>query len=77
MSFKIASPTGDHPKMFVCICRGVSLNAVHAAVEAGAETPEAVEAACGAGGDCGTCVREVAEVIRERRGRTVTHSQAA
>ena len=63
--------------MFVCICRAVSATTVRAVVDAGAETPEAVEVACGAGGDCGTCHAEVAAIIDERRRRAVIRSQAA
>ena len=52
--------------MFVCICRAVTLRHVAAVVESGATSVDAVEAACGAGGDCGTCRREIAGIIRER-----------
>jgi bacterioferritin-associated ferredoxin len=49
--------------MFVCICRAVTLARIRAVVEGGARTVDAVEAACGAGGDCGTCRDEIAEAI--------------
>jgi bacterioferritin-associated ferredoxin len=61
--------------MFVCICRAVSLGRVRAAIDGGATTLDAIEAVCGAGGDCGTCRREIAALIREKRA--VETSQAA
>lgn len=54
--------------MFVCICRAVTLTRLRDAVEAGARTVDAVEVACGAGSDCGTCRDEIAEVIGACRG---------
>jgi bacterioferritin-associated ferredoxin len=53
--------------MFVCICQGVTLSGVRAAVESGAATLDAVEAACGAGGDCGTCRADLDCIIRDLR----------
>jgi bacterioferritin-associated ferredoxin len=52
--------------MFVCMCRAVKLSRLGALIDAGAVTVDAVEAACGAGGDCGTCRDEIADVIRTR-----------
>ena len=49
--------------MFVCICRAVTLSRVTAVVETGAANVDAVEAACGAGGDCGSCRSEIASII--------------
>jgi bacterioferritin-associated ferredoxin len=54
--------------MFVCICRAVTLNRLLATVDSGARTLEAVEASCGAGGDCGTCRREIAELLERPVG---------
>jgi bacterioferritin-associated ferredoxin len=63
--------------MFVCICRAVTLNRLLATVDSGARTLEAVEASCGAGGDCGTCRREIAELLRERPASGRADSEAA
>jgi bacterioferritin-associated ferredoxin len=54
--------------VFVCICRAVTLARLRATIDGGADTLDAVEAACGAGGDCGTCRDEIAGTIRERCG---------
>jgi bacterioferritin-associated ferredoxin len=48
--------------MYVCICRAVTEERVRASIEAGADTIEAVAAACGAGSDCGACH----EIIEDR-----------
>jgi bacterioferritin-associated ferredoxin len=50
--------------MIVCLCLAVSERAVHAAIEGGATTPEAVRATCGAGGGCGACLATVADMLR-------------
>lgn len=63
--------------MFVCICRAVTVNRLLATVDSGARTLEEVEASCGAGGDCGTCRRAIAELIRERPVGGRTDSEAA
>ena len=49
--------------MIVCSCFAVSSSELEALVESGADTVEAVGAACGAGTDCGACRAEVAELI--------------
>jgi bacterioferritin-associated ferredoxin len=49
--------------MFVCMCRAVTLSRVRSVVEDGAASLDAIEAACGAGGDCGTCRAELADVL--------------
>jgi bacterioferritin-associated ferredoxin len=53
--------------MFVCLCVGVSNQAVAAAVDAGASTCNEVAAACGAGSECGRCRRTVRAIIDGRR----------
>jgi bacterioferritin-associated ferredoxin len=53
--------------MYVCICRAVTMSRIKAAVRAGAATVDAVEEACGAGGDCGSCREEIEGVIFDCR----------
>jgi bacterioferritin-associated ferredoxin len=63
--------------MFVCICRRVTTAGVEQVIAAGARTCAAVEAACGAGGDCGTCRREIVELLRARRTEARADAEAA
>jgi len=49
--------------MLVCHCLGVTDRTIREAVHAGAETPEDVRDACGAGGGCGGCKELVSDVI--------------
>ena len=49
--------------MYVCLCLGVTSEAVNAAVHQGACTSRQVAAACGAGSDCGRCKRTVRAII--------------
>jgi bacterioferritin-associated ferredoxin len=63
--------------MYVCLCRAVTLTRLRAVVADGATSVDAVEKACGAGGDCGTCRREIADVLRERSPGGRADSEAA
>jgi len=63
--------------MIVCICRRVSSARLEQVIEAGAQTCAAVEAACGAGGDCGTCRREIVEMLRAQRLAARPKAEAA
>lgn len=49
--------------MFVCLCRGVTSQAVADAVAGGARTTKQVAKACGAGADCGRCRQTVRAII--------------
>ena len=53
--------------MVVCICKGLSDNAIHRVVRSGAETVSDIGDACGAGTDCGTCHGALEELITESR----------
>jgi bacterioferritin-associated ferredoxin len=78
MSIKIASENRrGRGVMYVCICRGVTVATVRAAVGRGAHSVDAVEAACGAGGDCGTCRAEIARIVRAQRVDEAASSEAA
>ena len=57
--------------MFVCVCRAVTDQQVKAAIEAGAQSVEAVTAACCAGEDCGACHSKIEDLIEERHGHVV------
>ncbi|HMI83343.1 MAG TPA: (2Fe-2S)-binding protein [Polyangiaceae bacterium] len=47
----------------MCSCYAVSAAQVEELVEDGADTVAAVSAACGAGGDCGACRGQLAEIV--------------
>jgi bacterioferritin-associated ferredoxin len=49
--------------MFVCLCLGVTTEAVRDAIDNGASTSRQVAAACGAGSQCGRCRRTVRAII--------------
>jgi bacterioferritin-associated ferredoxin len=53
--------------MYVCLCVGVTNQAVADAVAAGASTSKQVAAACGAGSECGRCRRTVRAIIEAKR----------
>ena len=51
--------------MILCLCRGVSDHTVEHVISAGADPVDAIERACGAGGDCGAC-GQLLECLVER-----------
>jgi bacterioferritin-associated ferredoxin len=52
--------------MYVCVCRAVTDKEVKAAIEAGADTVQAVSQACCAGDDCGACHGAIEDMIADR-----------
>lgn len=52
--------------MYVCVCRAVSDFQVKAAIEAGADSVEAVIQDCYAGEDCGACHGAIEALIELR-----------
>jgi bacterioferritin-associated ferredoxin len=53
--------------MFVCLCTGVTSQAVTDLVASGASTSKQIADACGAGLDCGRCRRTVRAIIEAGR----------
>lgn len=51
--------------MIICICRRINENGVREAVEAGARSPEAVQAFHGCQFNCGKCRCAMGEIIAE------------
>lgn len=49
--------------MYVCLCSGVTCKTVSDAVTRGASTCKQVARECGAGLDCGRCLRSVKAII--------------
>jgi bacterioferritin-associated ferredoxin len=49
--------------MYVCLCSGTTCRTVADAVARGAATCKQVAVACGAGLDCGRCLRNVKAII--------------
>jgi bacterioferritin-associated ferredoxin len=60
--------------MYVCVCFAVTDKEIEAAIDAGAETREAVTRACQAGGDCGSCHEMIEQIIEVKR---LTRERAA
>ena len=54
--------------VFACICCAVTVDEVNAAVDAGAETVDAVSDVTDAGTGCGTCHERIEGMIEERVG---------
>jgi bacterioferritin-associated ferredoxin len=57
--------------MIVCLCRGISEHEILRVMATGAGTPDAITAACGAGGDCGACTVLLADLLAESESTTV------
>jgi bacterioferritin-associated ferredoxin len=52
--------------MYVCLCSGATCAMVTEAVAGGATTCKQVAAACGAGLDCGGCLRNLKAMVEEK-----------
>lgn len=61
--------------MYVCLCLGVTIEAVSSAVAAGARTCRQVSDACGAGSECGRCRRSIRSII-DTRSAVVDHDES-
>ena len=53
--------------MIICLCHGVSDRQVREEARHGANSLDAIERCCGAGGDCGHCRADVRKILREAR----------
>ncbi len=51
--------------MIVCVCHGIPCKRIRSVIREGAETVDAVGAACGAGTDCGSCREMIEDLIDE------------
>ncbi|MFV9634981.1 MULTISPECIES: (2Fe-2S)-binding protein [Mycobacterium] len=56
--------------MYVCLCLGITIEAVADAVASGARTSRQVSDACGAGSDCGRCRRTIRSIIKSADAET-------
>jgi bacterioferritin-associated ferredoxin len=52
--------------MYVCLCLGITAEAVRDAIDDGASTSRQVAKACGAGSQCGRCRRTVRAIIESQ-----------
>ena len=51
--------------MLVCICKGVSDRKIVDEIRRGSRTYRELRECCGAGSDCGSCVRQIRDLLRE------------
>jgi len=54
--------------MYACVCSAVTVDEVHDAIDAGADTIETIGACTRAGTTCGTCHDTLDELLAERCG---------
>ena len=54
--------------MYACICSAVTVDEVHDAIDAGADSIEAVSAVTAAGTTCGGCHDHLDEILESRCG---------
>ncbi|MED5372345.1 MAG: (2Fe-2S)-binding protein [Myxococcota bacterium] len=63
--------------MVICVCEAVREREVDAHIARGCRTVRELTTACGAGGDCGACVRDLRERLVARRAEAVVESKEA
>lgn len=49
--------------MLVCICKAVSDRQIREEVRRGARSLQQIRAACAAGTDCGSCTRQIRQIL--------------
>jgi len=59
--------------VYVCLCLGITTEAVRDAVDNGACTSRQVASACGAGSQCGRCRRTVRAIIAAQHDTPPKH----
>jgi len=59
--------------MIVCVCHGIPCKKIRAVIREGAESVDAVGAACGAGTDCGACRDAIEDLIEETASSRRAH----
>ena len=62
--------------MYVCLCKGVTDNQIREAAHQGCGSLRDLRRELGVGGQCGKCVREAHEVLRDTRAQTSASPQA-
>lgn len=55
--------------MYVCMCHAVTEDQVKKAIDGGANSPRQIAKGCGAGTDCGSCVRRIQALLGEHGAR--------
>jgi bacterioferritin-associated ferredoxin len=62
--------------MIVCLCKGVSSHTILSEVRRGNCTVKGIARSCQAGTDCGSCVRQIRELISLGGGQVHAHDDA-
>lgn len=62
--------------MIVCICKGLSCCSIKETIRQGNFTLEKVKATCGAGTDCGSCVRKVEKMVDQEKRKLLEEKMA-
>jgi bacterioferritin-associated ferredoxin len=60
--------------MFVCLCRAVTDEQIHEAVDNGAHTVDQLADTCGAGTGCGRCHEMAQQLIDQRLAESQTYA---
>mgnify|MGYP003890220873 CR=1 FL=1 len=61
--------------MLVCICKGVSDRKLVEEIRRGSRTVKELRECCGAGSDCGSCIRSIQQILREHGTLQAAHKE--
>ncbi len=50
--------------MYVCICHAFTVDDIQSQIRAGNRSVNKIGRSCGAGGDCGACVKKIQEILK-------------
>lgn len=51
--------------MYVCICHAFTVEDIQFQIRAGNSSVNKIGRSCGAGGDCGACVKKIQAILRQ------------
>ncbi|MCQ4161899.1 (2Fe-2S)-binding protein [Roseomonas sp. GC11] len=54
------------PRMYVCLCNGLTDSQIRGAIASGASRPKEVYAACGCNAQCGCCTGTMLTILRDQ-----------
>ena len=65
--------------MYVCICHGVTDASLKSEINRGSDSLRKIMHACGAGSDCGACVKTIKKTLGESKNnaRSATHNHSS
>lgn len=53
--------------MYICLCYGINESTLLSKINAGTSDLKCIMKDCGAGGDCGACVKDIKRILKSHK----------